>query len=152
MLNIFVKKLCFVFILSLLLAKMAESERSPNCYVKCANTYDPVCAYNGHCYQKFGNACAVATENCQIQEGAPKFEVVSMEYCNTYPRLRYKWCDCPRNCPKTEIPVCGFAGDCYKNFSNECELKKQNCYFPYVFFVKSYDGECDPNAAMCPMK
>ncbi|KAL5290949.1 hypothetical protein ACFFRR_010382 [Megaselia abdita] len=46
--------------------------RDPGCPEVCSGIGHPVCAYNGHCYQDFGNPCLLEMENC-INNNGSKF-------------------------------------------------------------------------------
>ncbi|KAM7355859.1 U-Kazal-Dg21.2-like [Cochliomyia hominivorax] len=34
---------------------------------------------------------------------------------------------CPEICPAIYLPVCGFNGRCYREFSNSCQMGVENC-------------------------
>ncbi|XP_055843274.1 U-Kazal-Dg21.2-like [Episyrphus balteatus] len=34
---------------------------------------------------------------------------------------------CPEICPLNYDPKCGFNGNCYKQFSNDCGFESENC-------------------------
>ncbi|XP_011188294.2 turripeptide OL11-like [Zeugodacus cucurbitae] len=53
----------FALIVAAVLMLAAVSAQR-NCATICPQNYNPVCGFNGQCYQKFGNPCELQSEAC----------------------------------------------------------------------------------------
>ncbi|KAG5684705.1 hypothetical protein PVAND_013919 [Polypedilum vanderplanki] len=98
----------------------------------CTLEYFPICATNGTDKITFGNKCQFISYNCLHND--------------SFYILKYGECDkpeCPDVCTFIYLPVCGFNGENYKTFANDCERLSENCHAP---FSPNYDivsqGEC----------
>ncbi|XP_055387382.1 U-Kazal-Dg21.2-like [Condylostylus longicornis] len=121
----------------------------PECAFPCANIYNPLCTYNGRCYQTFGNSCVLASANCALPPESPKYEVVDSVECEYLPCAYFKLCVCDYACSTIYQPVCGYNGYCYKTFSNQCNFDNFNCRHSYQIVLPNEilgEGENCPEA------
>uniref|UniRef100_T1GG21 Kazal-like domain-containing protein n=1 Tax=Megaselia scalaris TaxID=36166 RepID=T1GG21_MEGSC len=101
------------------------------CDKACTKIYDPVCGFNGKCYKTFSSDCFLGSQNCENRQNN-EMEFISIfkgecDFDNTCSELKFANDvpetvpeECNENCTRELELVCGFNGQCYQSFPNNC--------------------------------